>query len=66
LLVRQLEMEPGNLQLLMDLAFNEEHPKSWRAAYIADKINDNHPELISPFILILSHLQIRASLKTKC
>ncbi|MGC9354559.1 MAG: hypothetical protein ACP5D9_12015 [Mariniphaga sp.] len=50
LLVRQLESEPGKLQLLMDLAFNGQHPKSWRAAYIADKINDNYPELIAPFI----------------
>ncbi|MBW6533727.1 MAG: hypothetical protein K0B11_01845 [Mariniphaga sp.] len=50
LLVRQLESEPGKLRLLIDLAFNEQHPKSWRAAYIADKINDNHQELISPFI----------------
>ena len=50
LLVRQLELEPGNLKLLMDLAFNGQHPKSWRAAYIADKISDNHPEIISPFI----------------
>lgn len=50
LLVRQLESEPGKLQLLMDLAFNGQHTKSWRAAYIADKINDNHPKLIAPFI----------------
>jgi hypothetical protein len=50
LLVRQLETEPENLQLLMDLAFENRHPKSWRAAYIADQINDDHPELIAPFI----------------
>lgn len=50
LLVRQLELEPENLKLLMDLAFECRHPKSWRAAYIADKINDNHPKLIAPFI----------------
>lgn len=34
----------------MDLAFNGQHTKSWHAAYIADKINDNHPKLIAPFI----------------
>jgi hypothetical protein len=50
LLVRQLESKPGNLQLLMNLAFESRHPKSWRAAYIADQINDDHPELIAPFI----------------
>jgi hypothetical protein len=50
LLVRQLESEPEDLQLLIDLAFESRHPKSWRAAYIADKINDNHPKLIAPFI----------------
>ncbi|WP_372949506.1 hypothetical protein [Mariniphaga sp.] len=50
LLVRQLETDYENLKLLMDLAFENNHPKSWRAAYIADKINDNHPKLIAPFI----------------
>lgn len=50
LLVRQLETEPKNLELLMELTFENRHPKSWRAAYIADQINDSQPELITPFI----------------
>jgi hypothetical protein len=50
LLFRQLESEPENLQLLINLAFENRHPKSWRAAYLADQINDKHPELIAPFI----------------
>ena len=50
LLVRQFESEPENLQLLINLAFESRHPKSWRAGWIADKINENHPGLITPFI----------------
>lgn len=50
LLVRQLENSPEDLKILMALAMEDKHPKSWRAAYIAEKINDNHPELIAPFI----------------
>lgn len=50
LLVRQLENNPENLNILIKLTLENEHPKSWRAAYIAEKINDNHPELIAPFL----------------
>lgn len=50
LLVRQLENNPEDLKLLIKQALENDHPKSWRAAYIADKINENHPELIAPFI----------------
>jgi hypothetical protein len=52
--------------LLIDLAFNEQHPKSWRAAYIADKINDNHPELIAPFIpQMISRLKSETNISKK-
>jgi hypothetical protein len=66
LLVRQLELEPEKLQVLIDLAFNGQHPKSWRAAYIADKINDNYPGLIAPFIpQMISRLKTETSSSKK-
>lgn len=60
LLIQEIQTNPENLKLLFDVAFRSKHPKSWRAAYIADKINDTHPELIAPFIP-----QVIFSLKTE-
>lgn len=37
-------------KLLTEIAFYSDDAKSWRAAYLIDKINDNYPGLISPFI----------------
>jgi len=37
-------------KLLIELAFYGSEPKSWRAAYILDKINDTHPDLLLPYL----------------
>lgn len=36
--------------VLMRTALYSKNPKSWRAAYIIDKIDENYPELILPHI----------------
>ena len=36
--------------MLIEIAFYNSNPKSWRAAYLVDKINDKYPELLSPFL----------------
>lgn len=50
LLVHEIENHPEKLSDLMDIALHTDHPKSWRAAWLADKIHDNRPELLVPFI----------------
>ncbi len=50
LIVSEMEAHPDKLRLLMDVALHGKQPKSWRAVYVTDKINDNHPDLIAPFI----------------
>jgi len=37
-------------KMLMEIALSDNEPKSWRAAYLIDKINDNHSELLYPFL----------------
>ncbi len=49
LLIKEIENDPEELNLLMDFAFRSKHPKSWRAAWLADKIHERYPELIAPF-----------------
>jgi hypothetical protein len=36
--------------LLMEVALYDSTPKSWRAAYLVDKINDGRPGLLMPFL----------------
>lgn len=39
-----------NISLLAEIAFQSNHPKSWRAAWLMDKIHEEKPALVSPFI----------------
>ncbi len=49
-LQNELVREPELYRLLIEIAFYSANPKSWRAAYLIDKINDNYPELLKPFL----------------
>jgi hypothetical protein len=49
-LVNEIAHMPEYYQTLMEIALNDANPKSWRAAYLVDKINDSYPLLIQPFL----------------
>ncbi len=40
----------GYIPLLMDIALNGTNRLSWRAAWIAEKINEKHPGILQPWI----------------
>ncbi|HYQ58245.1 MAG TPA: hypothetical protein VEP89_12970 [Draconibacterium sp.] len=42
--------DPKQFNTLMDLALNNTQQRSWRAAYLADKIHDEKPELLQPYL----------------
>lgn len=48
--VREIGLHPELFSPLMEIALYHTAHKSWRAAYLADKIHDEYPELILPFI----------------
>lgn len=49
-MIREFSSQPELFSALMEIAlYNPEH-KTWRAAYLADKIHDNCPELILPYL----------------
>jgi hypothetical protein len=50
LLISDLLAEPQKIEILMDIAINSSHPKSWRAAWMANKIHDIKPDLIVPYV----------------
>ncbi len=41
---------PENMKLLVNIALYSDHPKRWRAAWVAGKINDTAPKLIVPYL----------------
>ena len=50
----------------MKVALYDNNPKSWRAAYLVDKINDHHPELLHPFFCeMIEQVQIEKSTSKK-
>jgi hypothetical protein len=49
-LVTETPNNHEDYKLLMEIALYNSNPKSWRAAYLIDKINDNHPDLLQPFL----------------
>jgi hypothetical protein len=50
LLIRKFETQPKHIRTLMELALTSHDPKSWRAAWIAEKIYENHPKLLRPWL----------------
>lgn len=49
-LQNELVNNSEHYKLLIEIAFYSDDPKSWRAAYLVDKINDKYPGLLQPFI----------------
>lgn len=50
LILNEALSNPKCFDHVIDIALYSNQPKSWRAAWIADKINDTRPELIAPYI----------------
>jgi len=41
---------PESLDTLMTIAFDDSRNENWRAAWMVDKIHEQHPELVSPYL----------------
>ncbi len=50
LVIREFISNAGLFSSLMEIALYDTEKKSWRAAYLVDKIHDGCPELILPYI----------------
>lgn len=50
LLLRELNNNTDLIPDLMKVAIYNEHPNSWRAIYLADKLHDTHPDKIASYI----------------
>ncbi len=50
LVSKQLIENPKGFDVLISLALNHPKQRSWRAAYLVDKIHDQSPELLFPYL----------------
>jgi len=48
--IREIGKHPEHFDELADLALYGKEKNSWRAAYLVDKIHDEYPELLLPYI----------------
>lgn len=46
----EISNNPEYFKLLMSIALHNKEQRSWRAAYLADKIHDDFPEMLHPFL----------------
>jgi len=50
LVIHGFKNHPENFTVLAQVAMQSNHPKSWRAAWLMDKIHEKNPDLVTPFI----------------
>lgn len=50
LVVRYISDHPEYLDVLINLAMDDSQPENWRAAWMVDKIHEQHPELVIPYL----------------
>lgn len=54
LVVKHIGHHPEHLEALMKLVFDDRDPRNWRAAWMVDKIHEQHPHLIIPYLPALT------------
>lgn len=50
LLVRYIGDYPEHLDIIMTKVLDDSQPENWRAAWMVDKIQERHPELVFPYL----------------
>jgi hypothetical protein len=49
-MINEIGRHPEYFEILMEIVLNSTDKKSWRAAYLADKIHDLYPGLLLPYL----------------
>jgi len=54
LMVRYVADFPEYLDLIISRALDDSQPENWRAAWMVDKIHEKHPDLVVPYLPVLT------------
>ena len=65
-MIREISSQPELFSTLMEIALYNPEQKSWRAAYLVDKIHDDFPKLVLPYLdKIVEKLKTEKNLSKK-
>lgn len=65
-IIGEISSNPNYYKMLIEIALYSNYSKSWRAAYMVDKINDDFPELLLPYLeKIILQLKVEKSSSKK-
>lgn len=59
LLLNYFAQQPEHLNILLKIAFDDSEKYTWRAAWMADKIHEQNPELILPFLPLMTEFVVK-------
>lgn len=54
ILVRHIGHYPEHLDIIVSKALDDSQPENWRAMWMVEKIYDQHPELVRPYLPVLT------------
>lgn len=54
LVIMHISDHPEHLDALMKLALDDRQARNWRAAWMVDKIHEKHPELVIPYLPLMT------------
>lgn len=61
LISQHLKDHPELIETLMDIVLRDGEATSWRAAWIADKIHEIRPELVTPFLPEITQFALKTA-----
>ena len=58
-LVRYIANYPEHLDIIMTKVLDDSQPENWRAAWMVDKIHEQHQELVYPYLQTMTDFVLR-------
>lgn len=59
LMVRYIADYPECLELILEKVYDDSQPENWRAAWMVDKIQERHPDLVAPHIPAITNFALK-------
>lgn len=61
LIASHFSIHPEGIEILMNIALTDGPNSTWRAAWIADKIHELHPDLIVPYLPVMINFALKTA-----
>jgi len=61
LIASHFSIHPEGIETLMNIALTDGPDSSWRAAWIADKVHEQHPDLITPYLPVVINFALKTA-----